>query len=251
MNDNISILLGILVAANVVLIGVAVARSVIRRRRVARLGAVAPGTEAGRIASTARGLQSAGSTLPSTPPFSPVAPPSRTDPLTGLLLPGEWNRIIADEDARIHRYGHPATIVVFELDGLDRLIGVLGPEAGDRVLPAVADTISRLARGADQVARLGPARFGVLMPETGEVEAVNYVERVRAACELWLESGAIALRLAIGWASPPTDAGLVDALAVAQDRMFTELRRNARRSTEIEADGPPPIHDLEGAPSPA
>ena len=62
--------------------------------------------------------------------------------------------------------------------------------------------------GADHVARLDPGRFGVLLPETDEVAAINYVERVRRACELWLESGAIALRLAIGWASTTGDPGL-------------------------------------------
>ena len=43
------------------------------------------------------------------------------------------------------------------------------------------------------------------MPETDEVLAINYVERVRHACDLWLESGAVSLRLAIGWASSTGD----------------------------------------------
>ena len=37
------------------------------------------------------------------------------------------------------------------------------------------------------------------------------VERVRQVCELWLESGAIALGLAFGWASPTVDTTLSDA----------------------------------------
>lgn len=251
MNDNITILLGILIAANVVLVGVASARAFVRRRRFARPGATVPARDAGRTGGSTGGLPPARSILQPMPPLSPAVAVDRTDPLTGLLLANEWNRIIGDEDARNRRYRHPATIVLFELDGLDRLVGVLGQDAGDRILPAVADTISRLARGADHVARLGPGRFGVLLPETGEVEAVNYVERVRTACELWLESGAIALRLAIGWASPSTETSLADALATAQDRMFAELRRNARRTTDIEPESPPPMHDLDGAPAPA
>jgi hypothetical protein len=98
---------------------------------------------------------------------------------------------------------------------------------------------------------LGPGRFGILLPETGEVEAVNNVERVGAVCELWLESGAIALRLAIGWASPAADTSLSDAFNEAQERMFAELRRSARRGSDGETDGQPPAAGLEGAPSPA
>ncbi len=160
------------------------------------------------------------------------------DPLTGLPDAAAFHRLIADEDARIARYRHPATVVVFELDGLDRLVERLGQEAGERVVPPVADTIRRLARGADHVARTGPGRFATLLPETDEVAAINYVERVRRACELWLESGAIALRLAIGWAGTNGDPSLTDTQRLAIDRMYAEMRRNARRPGDDVTDAP-------------
>ena len=151
------------------------------------------------------------------------------DPLTGLRDAASFARLVALEEPRVVRYHRPATIVVLELDGLDRLVDRLGPDAGDRVVPALADTIRRLARGADVVARLGTGRFGVLLPETDEVAAINYVERVRKASELWLESGAMALRLAIGWAGTNGDTSLTEAQRLAVERMFVELRRAARR----------------------
>lgn len=151
------------------------------------------------------------------------------DPLTGLVAPSAFTRLVAGEDARLQRYHHPATIVIVELGGLDRLIDRLGSEAADRVVPALADTMRRLARETDRVARLAPGRFGVLLPDTDEVAAINYVERVRRACELWLESGAIALRLAVGWAGTTGEPTLIDAHRIATDRMYVELRREARR----------------------
>lgn len=150
------------------------------------------------------------------------------DILTGLLVPSAWARMITDEDARIRRYHRPATIVVIELDGLDKLAERMGPGSIDRIVPAVADTLRRGAREADHVARLGPGRFAVLMPETDEVLAINYVERVRRACELWLEAGAVALHLAMGWASSGGDGTLADTETAATDRMFAELRRTTR-----------------------
>ena len=123
------------------------------------------------------------------------------DPLTGLLDALAFEEVMAQEEAREQRYGHPATIIVFELDGLTKLVDRLGAETGDRIETALGDTIRRLARRADHVARLERGRYAVLLPVTDEVAAINYVERVRRACELWLESGAIAMRLAIGWAS--------------------------------------------------
>jgi len=245
MTENIAILLAVLVAANIVLITAALAWAWVQRRAASRSGDDTrnpQATDATRIAAAAHGSTQAVGV------FEPMPAPMRTDPLTGALLPSEWNRIVTDEDARIQRYGRPATVVLIELDGLDRLIDVLGREAGDRILPAVADALTRHARSTDHVARLGPGRFGILLPETGEVEAVNYVERVRQVCELWLESGSIALRLAIGWASPAVDTSLSEAFNEAQERMFAELRRGARRATP---EGQPPAADLEGAPSPA
>ncbi len=247
MTENVAILLTALVAANVVLITLVTVRAWQRRRDEARSAATSSvlSTEATRQSTEPR------PSLPAVDAFEPLGVSSRTDPLTGMLLPREWGRILADEGARIHRYGRPATVVLIELDGLDLLVSTLGQAAGDRILPAVADSISRHARGADHVARLGPGRFGVLLPETGEVEAVNYVERIRAVCELWLESGQIALRLAIGWASPPVDASLGDAFNEAQERMFAELHRGARRATEVHREPTPPPADLEEARSPA
>jgi diguanylate cyclase (GGDEF)-like protein len=247
MNDNELILLIVLVSANIILIGIAIARAWLRRRRRRHDGGQAV-TDASRSAALAA---SPGRGYVPTTGLDDHQAPSRTDPLTGLLLPSEWNRIIADEDARLHRYGRPTTVVIVELDGLDRLVSALGHEAGDRLLPAVAHALSRNARGADHLARLGPGRFGILLPETGEVAAVNYVERVREACELWLESGAIALRLAMGWASPGPDTHLNDALVQAEERMYAELRRHARPPTDAEADGPTSRQGFEGSPSPA
>jgi diguanylate cyclase (GGDEF)-like protein len=142
-------------------------------------------------------------------------------------------------------------VVIIELSGLERLVATLGREAGDRVLPALADALSRNARAADHLARIGPARFGVLLPETAEVEAINFVERVRQACDLWLESGAIALHLSMGWASPGPESSLAEAIASANERMYAEQRRAERLARDIEVDDLQPVPDIEGSPSPA
>jgi diguanylate cyclase (GGDEF)-like protein len=243
MNENIVILIVALVAVDLVLITVAVVRSM-RRKDPRRSGA--PYDDGVMRRPIAAGVSS-----PITPTPGSFPTTSRTDPLTGLLTLNEFNRLLADEDARVNRYRHTATVVIIELHGLDRLVTTLGREAGDRVLPALADALSRNARAADHLGRIGPARFGVLLPETGEVEAINYVERVREACDLWLESGAVALHLSMGWASPGPESSLAEAVARAQERMFVEQRRNERLARDIEVDGLVPAHDIEGSPSPA
>lgn len=158
------------------------------------------------------------------------APSTSHDPLSGLLDAAGFSQRVADEELRIRRYGRPATIAMLELDGLERLVERLGPEAAERVVPAVADTLQRLARGSDHVARVDAGRFAVLLPETDEISAINYIERVRRACDLWLESGAIAMRLSVGWSGTSGEPPLAEAQRTATERMFAESRRNARRA---------------------
>ena len=154
-------------------------------------------------------------------------PEPTIDPETGLESPLSWSMAITIEEARSGRYGRPVSVVIAELDGFERLIELFGAEAADRLIPPVADALRRNARAADRVARLGRTRFGVLLVETDEIRAINYVERVRTACDLWLEASAIALRLSIGWASPATDGDLRSAVRIAEDRMHREQHRPA------------------------
>jgi diguanylate cyclase (GGDEF)-like protein len=154
----------------------------------------------------------------------PSEPSALVDPQTGLDSPLFWSRSIHDEEARTARYGRPATVVLAELDGLDRLVERFGQPAADRLIRAVAATLRHDARLTDRVARLGPGQFGALLPETDEVQAINYVERVRTATDLWLEAGAVAVRLAIGWANVGADQSLDVALRLAEQRLNADRR---------------------------
>jgi diguanylate cyclase (GGDEF)-like protein len=164
------------------------------------------------------------------PQEGPVPDPN-IDPLTGLSTLLSWERTLAEENARYVRYRRPVTVVVAEIDGLSRLVDRFGAEPARRVLPAVGDAMRRHARRTDQVAHVGGGRFLILMPETDEVAAINYVERVRVACERWLESGAVALHLAMGWASPTAVGEIDTALRAAEERMYVERRRVTRPGT--------------------
>jgi diguanylate cyclase (GGDEF)-like protein len=164
------------------------------------------------------------------PQEGPVPDPY-IDPLTGLDTLLAWERTLAEENARYVRYRRPVTVVVAEIDGLSRLVDRFGAEPARRVLPAVGDAMRRHARRTDRVAHVGGGRFLALLPETDEVAAINYVERVRVACERWLESGAVALHLAMGWASPTAVGEIDTALRAAEERMYAERRRVPRPGT--------------------
>jgi diguanylate cyclase (GGDEF)-like protein len=145
-----------------------------------------------------------------------------------------WRGMLTLEAARVTRYGRPATIVIADLEGLDRLAARLGPESVERLLPAVAATLRREARSADRIARLASARFGILLPETGEVDAINWVERVRDSTDLWLEASAVSLRIAFGWAELGPDSDVEAVLEQARERLDAE-RRSTRSNGRADA----------------
>lgn len=153
------------------------------------------------------------------------------DPVTGLESAFAWDRHLREEAGRLRRYGRSFAIVFAELDGLDRLADRVGAEAAGRIVPALGHVLQHQARAVDIVARVGPSRFAVLLPETDEVRAINYVERVRSACDVWLQAGAVALQLSFGWASPGPEGDIHTAQLRADERLQGELALARRRGT--------------------
>jgi diguanylate cyclase (GGDEF)-like protein len=171
---------------------------------------------------------------------SAAAVASPTDPATGLDLGPAWARWLTEEDARVQRFRRPATIVLVELSGLDRLADRLGDEAAGRLIPPIAMTMRKNARASDHLARLGPTRFGAILTETDEIRAINFVERIRSACDVWLEAGAVMLRLSVGWAEISADRPAEVALPDAEGRLYEERERTgavlARQRDEPEVE---------------
>lgn len=157
-----------------------------------------------------------------------VPPDPYVDEPTGLDSRAAWERILAEENARYVRYRRPVGIVMAELDGFSRFEGGFGADASRRILAAVGGAMRRSARRTDRVAHVGSGRFLVLLPETDEIQAINYVERIRGECDRWLDAGAVALRLSVGWASPSAVGELDTAMRTAEERMYAERRRTAR-----------------------
>lgn len=156
---------------------------------------------------------------------APVPPPNGwSDGPTGVDGPRYWDRILLSEQARVKRYRRPATVVMVEVSGLGRLGRLWGADVAERTLGTVARSLAREIRTSDHVARIEPARFGILLTETTEIEAINFIERARVACERDLRLAADVCRVGFGWASPPKGQDLTDAVQVALRRLAVELR---------------------------
>lgn len=147
------------------------------------------------------------------------------DPLTGLEGPDFWQRVLIAEVARATKYRRPLTVVVAELEGLEDCWAGWGEDIGRHLLHAVAECLRRETRGGDYCTRIAPSRFGVILTETDEVEAINYVERVRDAlpASIPMADGAVWARF--GWASPKPREAPDSVVRRAERRLIGELTR--------------------------
>jgi diguanylate cyclase (GGDEF)-like protein len=156
---------------------------------------------------------------------APVPPPTGwSDPLTGTDGPHYWDRLIISETARVRRYKRPTTVVLVEIAGLARLGRLWGPDVAERTLVNAARTLSQSIRTSDHIARIEPIRFGILLTETSEIAAINFIERARASCERDLRVASEVVGVGFGWASPPKSWDLADAAAIAAKRLAAELK---------------------------
>ena len=157
-------------------------------------------------------------------PGQPVQGPSWS--VAGLGDPAVWERTIREESARAARFHRPVTVVMAELPRLDEVADRLGREAADRVVAETARLLVAEGRAVDRIAWLDYARFGVLLMETEEARATDYVNRVRSAADAWLQGAGLSVRLALGWASPAEGSDVVAAAAMAEKRMRDPERRD-------------------------
>jgi len=125
----------------------------------------------------------------------------------------DWDIAFRHEDARVARYGRPASVLAVRLcvganDGIDRYASRIG------------GAIRQHARETDRVTRVGPDRFHVLLPETIEAEATVLAERVRAACVAMIPATpGSGVEIMVAAASTSGGHTLLEALRAAQARI--------------------------------
>jgi diguanylate cyclase (GGDEF)-like protein len=143
--------------------------------------------------------------------------PARGWSPAGLADAATWDRAVREEQARVARFGRPVTVVMAELPHLDDIARRLGHAVADRVVEETARVLVAQGRAEDRIAWLGHARFGVLLVETREAAAWDYVGRVRAAVDEWLDTAGLSIRLSLGWAGASEGGDVMTAAAIAQE----------------------------------
>jgi diguanylate cyclase len=110
------------------------------------------------------------------------------DPLTGIANRRSLDENLIREAERTKRLKLPLSAVMLDVDHFKSFNDTYGHAMGDKVLKAIAETLSSHVRPYDLVARYGGEEFLALLPSTAIEDAGKSAERLRAAIsEITLE----------------------------------------------------------------
>lgn len=137
-----------------------------------------------------------------------------TDSMTGLFNRRGWDKLLTLEEDRCKFYGHPAAIIMIDLNDLKSINDNLGHIAGDKLIQKTASTLSKCVRSNDIVARLGGDEFAVLSIENNLINATGLANRILQAFE---EAN---ISAAIGIAVRNPSYGLLTAMHEADKKMY-------------------------------
>ena len=103
-------------------------------------------------------------------------------------LTGCWNRvrieeILQQEMARMHRYGHPVTLLMLDLDNFKHINDQYGHLAGDEVLRDFGRLLRTNIRATDVPGRWGGEEFVIVLPSSTFFDAVTLAEHIRKHLE--------------------------------------------------------------------
>ncbi len=148
------------------------------------------------------------------------------DPLTGLPNRQRLDDALVETLGRTPRTGDHVAVLYCALDGLKTYNDLLGHEAGDHVLRAVADRPSGAIRAGDLVARIGGDEFAVVASAIHDAAAADLAAKIVHAVTrpLVVAGEQILPTLSIGVAMADHGHDPTDALRRADLALYREKK---------------------------
>jgi diguanylate cyclase (GGDEF)-like protein len=164
---------------------------------------------------------------------------ARRDSLTGILN----HQHFVWEAERALRYAEKSSrhvcVVVVDLDHFKRINDTYGHAVGDAVLIRITALCQAHLRSIDVFGRLGGEEFGLLLPECSLGDAMEIVERIRAAIATTLFDQDIpegAISASFGMASTDGSGYVLPALMAKADAALYRAKHRGRNRIEMHAD---------------
>jgi diguanylate cyclase (GGDEF)-like protein len=159
------------------------------------------------------------------------------DGLTGLFVRRYFDLQLNDLFAKAVRYTRPFALLMFDIDHFKQFNDTHGHQTGDRVLQQFAKLLRQNTRESDIVCRYGGEEMAVLLPETGEDEALmlanKLCKRVRENVFQGNAGQELKVTTSIGVAGFGITFATPEEMLKACDDALYEAKRNGRNRVEM------------------
>ena len=167
---------------------------------------------------------------------------SITDRGTGMYNSRHFEQILFDRCAESLAMRKPLTIAISDIDHFKKFNDLNGHAAGDEVLKHVAKIFQDSARpnSTDIVFRYGGEEFCMLLSDTRPEEAIEILEKYRAAVEessVHYMGHELKVNVSVGLATSLIDANDCKALFERADEALYECKHNGRNQVRHYAGG--------------
>jgi diguanylate cyclase (GGDEF)-like protein len=156
---------------------------------------------------------------------------AQVDSLTGLSNRRVAEERLASEAARSERYGHPLTVISFDLDKFKQINDTYGHPAGDQVLKEFAKRLESAIRKSDTAARMGGDEFLILLPECEKSRVQTLLARLRPM-ETEYGGTKIPICFSSGWVGYEQGETTEQFLERADRILYAEKRSGKTRQKE-------------------
>jgi diguanylate cyclase (GGDEF)-like protein len=145
------------------------------------------------------------------------------DSLTGSFNRRYAEQRLASEISRSQRYDLPLTVICFDLDDFKQVNDKYGHAAGDCLLKAFAERLSKSTRGSDVAARYGGDEFLVLLPDC-RPEDVQYIFKRLNGLRVDVGGEMLPVSFSAGWANYVLGESAEDLLKRADVDLYAKKR---------------------------
>ncbi len=161
----------------------------------------------------------------------------RTDPLTGLFNRRTLDEVLPIEFARAHRYDHPLSLIMIDLDDFKLVNDRYGHPAGDKVLAEIGEIISNNLRQHDIGLRYGGDEFTIILPDTNHQQGqavISKLTKIAAAAKVNVDQNtSLPIKLSAGLATyPDNPAADAETLKKVADNDLYKTKKKKKKDTK-------------------
>jgi diguanylate cyclase (GGDEF)-like protein/PAS domain S-box-containing protein len=167
---------------------------------------------------------------------------ARTDALTGVNNRRHLYELAEHEFEVARRYGHPLSVIMFDLDHFKDINDTFGHALGDRMLESVTRVARSQLRDVDLIGRYGGEEFVVILPVTSAQQAYLVAERIRSGVEalrIETDRSPASVTLSMGIAEmlhEPLEGTVENVIRRADEAMYTAKQAGRNRTAIFDPD---------------